>query len=136
MNRSTWLAALLLAMAIPACSGDGGGGGTEPTPPVPGTLTVNLTTPNPDDRALRVTVNGPGFSTVTPASAAYLVHSRVSGTTARVAVFGRLGAGALVRVDVPDVNRASSYTATVTEAADSTNALRASMAGYAAAVVR
>lgn len=135
MNRRAWLGALFLATAVPACSGDGGGG-TEPPTPVPGTLTVNLTTPNPDDRALLITLEGSGVVSVSSANAAYLVHTRINGTTARVAVFGRLSAGPVLRVDVQDVNRVSTYAATVTEAADSTNALRESMTGYSAAVVR
>jgi hypothetical protein len=132
MMRRIWLAALPLALVAPACSG--GDNGTDPPPPVPGTLTVSLTTPNPDDRALLITIAGPAITTVSSANAAYLVHARVAGTTARAAVFGRVGAGAVLRVEVPDVARSGAYSATVTEAADSTNAVRASMAGYSATV--
>jgi hypothetical protein len=127
--------ALFLALAATACTG-GDGGGTPPTQPEPGVLTVNLTTPNPDDRALVVEVTGPSISAVTAANAAYVVHSRAPGASSvRVAVFGSLGSGALLRFQVPDVNQASAYSATVVEVADAANALRAT-AGYTAAVAR
>lgn len=133
MKHTRW--ALILALAAGACTG-GDGRGTTPTQPEPGVLTVNLTTPNPDDRALVVQVNGPAISGVTAANAAYVVHSRVGASSVRVAVFGSLGSGALLRFQVPDVNQASAYSATVVEVADAANAVRAATTGYTAVVAR
>jgi hypothetical protein len=139
--------ALLCGATMLASSCGGSGGDHAPTQPVPqppeqptqpsapaavpGTLTARLVTPNTDDGAILVEIAGPTpvADVATPVPGA-VVHSRGSGNTARVAVFGSLAAGALVRFSVPDVNAASQYTATVTEASDRANALRASVTGY------
>jgi hypothetical protein len=59
-----------------------------------------------------------------------VVHARANGNTTRVAVFGSLGSGALVRFSVPDVNVAAQFSAQVAEASDRSSALRASVTGY------
>ncbi|HYR11100.1 MAG TPA: hypothetical protein VEQ60_25190 [Longimicrobium sp.] len=135
MKRTRLSLALLLALAAAACTG-GDDGGTTPPPPEPGVLTVSLTTPNGDDRALVVELTGPSISEVASANAAYVVHARPAGTGGvRAAVFGSLGSGALLRFQVPDVNNAAAYKATVVEVADAGNALRQTT-GYTAAVAR
>ncbi|HEU4881864.1 MAG TPA: hypothetical protein VFT45_06460 [Longimicrobium sp.] len=135
MKQTRWGLALFLALAAAACTGGDGGPTTTSPQPEPGVLTVNLTTPNPDDRALVVEVTGPAISGVTAANAAYVLHSRAGASSVRVAVFGALGSGALLRFQVPDVNKASAYSATVVEVADAANALRET-AGYTAVVAR
>jgi len=107
---------------------------TQPTTPaaaVPGTLSARLVTPNTDDGAILIEISGPAplADLATPVQGA-VVHSRTNGNTTRIAVFGSLAAGALVRFSVPDVNAASQYTAQVTEVSDRANALRASVTGY------
>jgi hypothetical protein len=106
---------------------------TQPTAPVavPGTLTVRLVTPNTDDGAILLDISGPApmADLATPVQGA-VVHSRTNGNTARVAVFGSIASGALVRFSVPDINAAAQYTAQVTEASDRANALRTSVNGY------
>jgi hypothetical protein len=135
VKQTRWSLALILALAAAACTG-GDDGGTTPPPPEPGVLTVSLTTPNTDDRALVVEVTGPSITGVTAANAAYVVHSRAPGATSvRAAVFGALGSGALLRFSVPDVNAAAAYKATVVEVADGANALRQTT-GYAATIAR
>jgi hypothetical protein len=135
VKQTRWALALILALAGAACSG-GDDGGTTPPQPEPGVLTVSLTTPGTGDRALMVQVTGPELGAVEAASGSYVVHSRATGPGAvRAAVFGALGTGPLLRIQVPDVNRAAAYSATVVEVADETNALR-STNGYTAAVVR
>lgn len=139
----------LLFVAVALASSCGGSGGdssptqpaapqapqqpTQPTAPaaVPGTLTARLATPNADDGAILVEISGPAplADLATPVQAA-VVHSRASGNTAHVAVFGSLAAGALVRFSVPDINAAAQYSARVTEVSDRANALRASLTGY------
>jgi hypothetical protein len=140
--------ALLCGATALASSCGGSGGDRAPTQPapqtpeqptqpaapvaVPGTLTARLVTPNIDDGAILVEISGPTplADLATPVPGAVL-HSRASGNAAHVAVFGSLAAGALVRFSVPDVNAASQYTATVTDASDRANSLRASLTGYA-----
>lgn len=124
--------------AIPlACSGGGDGGITQPPAAVPGILSISLATPNSDDRAILLTISGPG----TPASivagpAGYRIESRVTGTTARAAVFGNLDNGVLARFSVPDVALAATYAASVVEAAGPSNALRADLSKYVLSVTR
>ena len=137
--RSIRTAAFAFAVAaLGACSGgDGKDPVKPPPPPVPGQLTVTLATPNPDDRALRATLSGPGdITAVQAAGAGYTVFSRGTGTAVNVALFGSLGNGAVLRFSVPDVNRAAGYTASVQEVADAGNALRSSLAGYQLVVAR
>jgi hypothetical protein len=139
-------ARLLLASCIAVLASSCGGGGdagvapTEPTPTptlptvptaTPGTLTARLVTPNSDDGAIIVDITGPAPAAeptaLTPGASLY---ARSNGNTARVAVFGALGSGALVRFSVPDVNAASQYSAQVAEVSDRSNALRPSVTGY------
>jgi hypothetical protein len=118
-------AALAGVLALAACDGGGGGGtGVEP-----GVLTVRLDTPAADDRAITLTVSGPGI-TGPAAEGAYLVHTRMVDGTLRAAVFGTLADGALLRFNVPDVKAASSYTATIVDVAAADNQLRGSKTGY------
>ena len=106
---------------------------TQPTAPaaVPGTLTARLVTPNVDDGAILVEISGPAplADLATPVQGA-VVHARTNGSTTRVAVFGSLAGGALVRFSVPDVNAAAQFSAQVTEASDRANALRTTLTGY------
>ena len=120
--------------------GDAGGASTEPTPTstlptaptaVPGTLTVRLVSPNTDDGAILLEITGPApMAELTPLSQGASLHARSNGNTTRVALFGALDSGALVRFSVADVNAAPQYSAQVTEASDRTSALRASVSGY------
>ena len=124
-------AALLLAAALLAACDAGA-----PAKPLPGDLTVTLATPNKDG-ALLVSITGPAaVGPVQAAAPGAVVRARTQGTTTTVAVFGTLAAGPLLRFSVPDVRQASQYRATVSEAADTQNASRASLAGYALAVSR
>ena len=106
---------------------------TQPTAPVavPGTLTVRLVTPNADDGAILFDITGPAPpADITAAVQGAVVHSRLVGNTTRVAVFGALASGALVRFSVPDVNAAPQFTGQVTEASDRASTLRTSITGY------
>lgn len=112
------VAALAALLLVGGCK-DG------PTGPEAGVLTLALTLDSSSERAIVVSVSGPGeIGTVESASPAYTVHSRVSGASFRAAVFGNLASGPLVRFAVPDVADAKSYTAIVLELADSSNTLR------------
>lgn len=136
MMRTRWnLALALLALAAAgACTG--GDGGTDPEPRVePGVLTVALATPHTGDRAIVVTVSGPAITSVEAGSTGYVAHSRTVSGTLRAAVFGPLASGPLLRIQVPDVAKASAYSATVVEVSDAGNALR-DPAGYTLTVAK
>jgi hypothetical protein len=141
-SRPVRLAAIIGAAALVGSCGGGDGGATptQPTPPpaqptvpaaVPGTLTVRLVAPDTDDGAIVLEITGPApAAELMAASPGAVVHARTNGNTARVAVFGSLGAGALLRFSVPDVNAAPQYTAQVIEVSDRASALRSSVTGY------
>jgi hypothetical protein len=142
LARHVRLVALTSTVAFLASCGGGDSGRTptEPTPPpvqptvpvaVPGTLVVRLVTPNTDDGAIVLEITGPAPAAELAAAApGALVHIRANGNTARVAVFGELGAGTLLRFNVPDVNAAPQYGAQVIEVADRASALRTGVTGY------
>lgn len=106
---------------------------TQPTAPVavPGTLTVRLVTPNPDDGAILLDIAGPApAADIVAVPQGAVVHSRTNGNTTRVAVFGSLANGELLRFSVPDVKAAPQFTARLTEASDRASTLRTSVSGY------
>jgi len=129
---------LVLAFATAALAACGDAGAPlAPAAPEPGVLTVMLTTPFPDDRAVLISVEGPEEpGAVTDAGSGYSVHARTGETSFRAAVFGRISSGRLVSFAVPDVNRASAYTATIQEVVDPSSDVRASLAGYSLTVTR
>ena len=108
------------AIGLAGCGDDGPDGGTGPTPTA-GTLTLNLTSPNADDRAIHILIAGSGAAdsvgNVQAANASYTIHAKLeNGNTAQAAVFGNLTNGALVTFSVPNVNNTSNYTISVVDA--------------------
>ena len=123
---------LLLLVLASAC---GDGGPTEPAGPIPGILTVALTTPNPDDGALLLTISGGRVSTVDAASAGYQVYTaQPDTTTTRVLVTGDIAAGDVVRIHVPDTRGAAAYHATIAQAASRTTFAQRVLTGYSLVV--
>ena len=103
---------------------------------VPGTLAIRLVSPNTDDGALVLSISGPApAADVTATAQGAVVHARSAGNTTRVAVFGSLASGALLKFSVPDVNAVAQYSAQVTEASDRSSALRTSVTGYQLSVM-
>lgn len=134
MKTLTRSAALLAAALLAAC-GDSGGGGT-PAQASPGVLTVSLAAPVAGDRALVVSLSGPGeLSDVQPA-AGYVAYTGVQGAATRVAVMGAIAAGPVLRFAVPDMRRAGEYHAAVVDAADGQNTARTNMAAYSLTILR
>jgi hypothetical protein len=130
--RAPPLLCLLLALASLSCSDITG------LLPRPGTLLVDLTTPHSDDAALLLHLTGPSIAPASIAAAGtelVFVRSAASGGV-NVAVFGTFGAGPLLRVQVPDVNRAREYEVSVIEAADIDNEVRASVLDYSVRFVK
>jgi hypothetical protein len=100
-----------------------------------GILKVNLTTPNSGaDRAILFTVTGPGtLRSATPRSGLRLFN-RPFGTTNKVALTGTLSTGTILAIEVPDVSKASEYTASIQQVATPAHQLRA-LTGYSLTVV-
>jgi hypothetical protein len=124
--------ALLGGLAAAGCGGNEG--------PTAGELEVRLATPNTDDRAIRFLLGGERTAVTAPAGTNYRVYTAPrSGDTVIVVVIapqgGRLAAGALVRLSVPDTRQAASYRTTVQDVAATSYAQRA-VTGYALTVVK
>ena len=118
---------LVLAATV-ACGSD------STTGPTAGTLTVSLTTPNADDGAILLTVSGPDMTQIAVEDTSLYVRYAQDGTTVTAVLVGDLLGGPLVTFHVPDVDAASSYSATITQVADRSNVLRGSLTGYALTV--
>lgn len=121
-----WVAAILAAIIASAgCSSGDGDGSTGPTPPQPGTLTVNISTTGGGGAAFLLTVVGDSIENARTARNAHTLFSNTSGRTLKAAVIGSAGDGdGILRFDVPDVNRAGQYNVTLNEVAGSDNALQ------------
>ncbi len=131
------LAPLALGLALLTACGATAPTAPTPAPPAPqaGWLTIQLDTPNADDGAIQLAVYGPAAEEA-EAVAAYNGMARVVGTTTYLVVTGSLGDGAVARIRVPDVSKATQYSATLQAVAvRGTYALR-STAGYQLAIVR
>ena len=104
-------------------------------PPVPGSVTISLNTPNTDDGAVALTLTGPGLSNLVPTSSSLKVFWRlVAENELRALVFGNLTSGPVFSVDVQNVNTPSLYSATITQVATRDDELRADMSGYTVTV--
>ena len=119
---------LLVAIAGGVSCGDASG----PPQAVTGTLRFDLTSPNTDG-ALLLHLSGPATAaaSVTSANNAHQLFARpATNGGVNVAVFGAVGTGPLLRIQVQDVSRAAEYQVMFIEAADAGNALRTSVSGY------
>jgi hypothetical protein len=114
--------ALTVLAGIAGCSHDNVG-------PTAGTLNVTLASPNTDDGAVLVTIaGGPVDSLTAPGQQIYT--SRIDANTLRVILIGRLQAGTVARMYLPDVRLASNYSATVNQAAARTSYAQRNPAAY------
>lgn len=115
----------------------GGGGGTENNDPTPGDLTIELTSPNTDDGAIKLTIVSPVAPTaISAASAGIEVFTSGALTTSTtVIVTGDLGAGPLLHITVPDTRDDEDYAATVVQVASTGYAIRANT-GYTLEVTK
>jgi hypothetical protein len=132
-RRILAMAAGLALAATLACGGDGNAP-TGPQGPTAGTLTVSLTTPNNDDGAILLTVSGPDMTQLASADASLYFRHAQAGTTITAVLVGDVAGGDLVTFHVPDVDAAGSYSATIQQVADRSNALRGSLTGYSLTV--
>ena len=126
------LAAVVIAAACAADSTGSGVGG----PAERGTLIVRLITPHTDDGAILFELNGPIDSVVAVNASLQSFTRRANDSTIVGAVIGVVVNGAVVTLQVPDINASARYAARIVEVADRENVLRASLTGYALTVSR
>ncbi len=129
--------AMLAACFLVACGGSTPTGAAPIVPSssaIAGFLTLELTTPNTNDGAIQFAVSGPSIDSIRTIGldgATALLNGQ-----AQTIVTGAIVPGALARVYVPDVHRASEYRAWVVAAAVRTTYQLQDVSAYRAALVR
>ncbi len=106
------LALVLAGGLLSACGGE-----VVPPGPTPGTLLVSLSGAGATDGAILIRVSGGSVSSVMSA-VPYTASGAESTTGYRVVVTGDLHDGAVVHLQVPDVNAIAGYSAVVEQVAD------------------
>src|SRR5690348_10421535 len=135
MRTLKFLGALALGLAISSCGG--GSDHTAPSP-VPGFLKITLTTPNADDGALLVKVQGGTIDSVvagaavTAGTGSYTIQPAFT----RFVVAGNIVGGVVAKIHVPDVNDHASYTATIEQIAVRNTFAQRALTGYSVAVTQ
>jgi hypothetical protein len=126
----TRLVAGMALLALISCSGDSAA--PFDSGPEPGRLAVTLVSPHADDGAVLISLRGPNIGEVLSADPSYQIFAANGEEDGelRLAVLGERVADVLVTFEVPDIRQATSYSATVINAADRANALRAETADY------
>lgn len=127
------LAATAVVLVV-ACKGDSTG-------PVPGALTVNLTTPNSgSDGAVMLVLTSPvAPNSVAAGSGLLLWGAPVSSTSAKLVLTGTLSTGPILTLQVNDINKVSQYSVSLQQVAATAAggfAKRNSLAGYSANVTK
>ena len=110
--------------------GDDDNGSTGPPDPVPGTFALTLGTVHLDDGALVLRLQGADISQVELAAPSLYLRFLEDQTGVTAVFVGDIVSGDLLTFHVPDVSRVDSYSGTILEAADRSNAVRASLAEY------
>ena len=138
--RSRVIPALAVCLAILAGTSCGAHDSAPLPPPLPapGVLSVHLTTPNSDDRAIQFTLSGGAIGAITaPDGANVNVYSNAGAISTTVIVVGALAPGVVARIEVPDVARVTAYQAAIGDVARADYSLRpAPLSGYALAIRR
>ena len=121
--------ALLAVVGMVGCRGD-----TTATL-TPGVITAFVHTPNVDDGALLVSIEGPGLINVRPFTTAYQVYWRqASATELRAIIIGNIVDGSLFTAEMPVGAAAGDYRATVLQVATRADADRPAT-GYTVEIV-
>jgi hypothetical protein len=134
MNSRFRNALVLLAALLPVAGCSESAGPTDI--PEPGYLVASITLPGTEDRAVLVTINGPGITGADGGISGYVVHQRSDGGALRIAAFGELRSGPLLRFRVPDARAVSQYTAQVLEVSGPQNELRDALGEYRVELAR
>lgn len=119
---------ILAAGVLAAACGDSTGPDDGPSP-----FIVHITTPFPDDGAVLVVLYGPlpAGVNVVAGGAGLVVHSVRIADTLRIAVFGTITSGPMVRLEVPNGAVIPQIFARVEDAASRDNVQRGAVSGYA-----
>jgi hypothetical protein len=132
MSRRLQVVVLAVGMVMWACS-------HSPTGPQAGTLFVKLQDPNSGaDGAILLTLTSPAPVTNVAAGAGAdtLWTTDYSTTVSKVLLTGSIANGVILKFDVEDVNLASEYVVSVTQAASSSDYSLRSLTNYVAFVSR
>lgn len=114
MRRTSLIFAAIGVALVTACSS----GGNDSSAPVPGMLTLTMSTGNTGDGALQIQVSGGTIDTI-EAPAGYVGYSyRTAPDGVRMIVAGNIVPGPVATIHVPDIHKASSYVATVQKGTD------------------
>jgi hypothetical protein len=100
-----------------------------------GTLQLTLATSGGNIGALVVVVSGGPVTSVAAAST-YDIASNADSAGTHIMIIGTIGGGALATLQVPDVNQAGAYVATVEQVADRTTLGLLDAAPYQVTVTR
>ena len=104
--------------------------GSDPEPDiVPRRLRERVAPNGGGDGAILLTVTGPGVPVSAVPGAGLRLFTQLFTTTSRFALTGTLTSGTILTIEVPDVGKASAYTATIQQVATPTYQLRA-LTGY------
>lgn len=105
----------------------------DPVGPVAGDLTVSYVGPSQTDGAILLLVTG--SVTAVKSAGAYQVASAAAGPTAtRVVITGPIVTGDIIKLTVPDVNAAASYSARFEAVADRNTFALGDLSSYSATV--
>ncbi|UCG87724.1 MAG: hypothetical protein JSW71_04015 [Gemmatimonadota bacterium] len=124
---------VLGAVLLGSCGADDGDGcnPTDPTcnPPRAGQIALTISTPNFDDRAVVLKIRGE--FTAAQAATGYRLFQAADAQTFIVVATGVMEReSSVLTIDVPDLTRLVSYSATISEVAASDYRLRQDMSGY------
>lgn len=133
MNRRLRMSVWLLIGGLAAACGDGTGPDDGPVP-----FVLHVTTPFPDDGAVLLALYGslPATMDVVAGSAELVVHSIRIADTLRIAVFGAIVSGPLVRLDMPAGTVVSEILGQVEDAASRGAVQRDVVSGYTLRLAR
>lgn len=130
----TVLVAFTVVAGAAACADQATAPPPQPPPPPPsppGSGMVSLVTPSDNDGAVRLTLRGPGLTTLALSGSGGVFYQRlVSDSEARLIVVGNLTAGPLVSFKMADGQPVSAYSATLEQVASRGDSLRLSLSGY------
>lgn len=132
MRRTPSILAAIGVALVAGC----GNGGNDSSAPVPGTLTLTMSTVNNGDGALQIQVGGGPIDTI-EAEAGYVGFSyRTAANGMRIIVAGNIVAGPVATIHVPDIHKAASYVAIVQKGTDANTYAVRSGGGYQLTVAR
>ena len=126
------LRGMLLGAALVAA-----GSCSNSTGPVGGTLKVKLTTPNSGlDGAVKLVLTSPTAPASFSAGAGYALWSGAPSAVSTIVVTGTLTSGTILTLQVDDVNKVGSYSATLQQVAAASGFGLRPLSGYSLSVTK